>query len=163
MVIDFGCRNAIDPVFPMNGRNGMGQIQRNIIVIQALYHITGQAVREGADFQDSLDFTAFQGHTAGHDEANIATTEDDNFLTRQITFHVDHALSRTSREDASRTIARDTDGTACTFAATHREDNRLALYFHQSVSRADSGDRLVRVDAEDHGIDEDFDFWFIFD
>ena len=128
-----------------------------------MYHITGQAVREGADFQDSLDFTAFQGHAAGHDEADVATAEDDDFLTGQIAFHVDHALRCTGRKDASRTITGDTDGTACTFAASHGEDDRLALYFHQAVSRADSRNGLVGIDAEDHGVDEDFDFRFILD
>lgn len=39
----------------------------------------------------------------------------------------------------------------------------FALDFHQAVCRADSRNGLVGIDAEDHGVDEDFDFRFIFD
>ena len=62
MVVDFGRRNAADPIFPMDSRNRVRQIQGNIIVIEALNHVSRKTVGEGADFENGLYLAAFQSH-----------------------------------------------------------------------------------------------------
>ena len=66
-------------LFTMDSNDSVREVQRNIIVVQALNDITGKTVGEGADFQTSLNLAAFQAHTAGHNQTDIAAAEDNDF------------------------------------------------------------------------------------
>lgn len=97
----------------------MGKIQRNIIIVQALYNIAGQTVGERADFQHCLHLAAFKAHAARHDKADIAAAQNNDFVPGDIAFHVNHALCRTGGKYACGAFTRDTDSAAGTFAAAH--------------------------------------------
>ena len=114
-------------LFTMDSNDGVGEVQRNIIVVQTLNDITGKTVGEGADFQASLNLAAFQAHTASHNQADVAAAEDNDFVTRQIAFHINHTLSSAGSENASRTLARNTDSATGTLTAAHGQDNSFAF------------------------------------
>ena len=130
--------------------------------MQALYDVTGQAVGEGADFKYSLYFAAFEAHTASHYEADVARTQNNDFVTGQIAFHIYHTLCSACSEYASRTFTRSTDSATSTFTAAHGQNNGFAFKFQQTFFRANCDNGFIRFNFENHGINQGFDFRFVF-
>ena len=84
-------------------------------------------------------------------------------MSRQITFHIDHPLRRSGSKNTCRPFTRNSDRTACTFAAAHSQNNGSACNFQQSMFRADCNYRFVLQNFQNHRINQGFYFRFIFD
>ena len=157
LLVDPSRRDARDAVPAFDIRNRMRQVQRNPIVIQALHHVAREAVRERADLQHRLHLAALERHAPRHDEPDIPGAQDHDFMARQITFHIHHALRRPGRIDAGRPIAGNADGPARTLPAAHREDDRTGRQLHHSALRVHRQHGLIAAHLEHHRIDEDLD------
>ena len=162
LVVDFCHRDARDAVFSVNRNDGMRKMERNIIVVQALDDISREAVGERADFQHRLHFAAFQRHAPRHDQADVAGAENHDFLSGNISFHIDHALRRARRIDACGPRARNPYRAARALAAAHRQHDGLSFEFHDAARRIDGANGLVLPHFQDHRVDEDLDLWQVF-
>ena len=133
MFVNLGNIDGFNTVFTVNEGDGVGQLQRNIEVVEALDDVTGQAVGVRHDFSHTFDVRAFEGHTAGHDQSDIAGAEDNDFFTGHVAFHVDETLCGPGSEDAGRSESRNADGAGGSFAAAHGQDNSLSFKCHIAV------------------------------
>ena len=115
----------------------MGKIQRNSEIVQTLDNITGQTTGIGHDLNAGKYLCAFQRHAACHDQADITRSEDDDTLTDQITFHIQITLSGTRSEHTGGAGAGNCDCAACSFAASHRQNDGAGLQYLIAAGRRD--------------------------
>jgi len=94
--------NRLDALAPDDAFDRMAQVQRNIIIQQALDVVARQPGQVGHNFQHAVHMGAFQRQAAGHNHANIARAEDHELFARHVTFHVHPALGSARRIDARR-------------------------------------------------------------
>ena len=80
------------PFLTVNINDGVAQLQRDTKILQALDDVSLQTAGIGHQFCNHLHLCALQRHAAGHDQADVAGTEDDDFLTRHEAFHIDQTL-----------------------------------------------------------------------
>ena len=129
----------------------MGQIQRDVEVLQTLHDVAGQAAGIRHDLHAGQHFGPFQRHAAGHDQADVAAAEDEHPLAYQIALHVDIALGRTGGVDTGRAAARNANGTAGALPAAHAEDDASGFQNLIALFPADTVDLFVRGDLQHHG------------
>ena len=109
------------------------ELQGNAEIIQTLHDISLQAAGIGHQLRNHLDLRPFQGHTPGHDKADVTGTQDDEFLSRHKSVHIDKALGRSGGINARRTVARDIQRPSRPFPAAHGEDDGFGSERHQAV------------------------------
>ena len=71
MFIHPGDGHTRKTLISMDRSNRMAQVQRNVIVIQALFNVAGKAAGVWLDLKHSLDIGSLKGQTSGHDHADI--------------------------------------------------------------------------------------------
>ena len=151
VLVHLGNDSLFHAGFALNIHDGMGQIQRDVEVLQTLHDVAGQAAGIRHDLHAGQHFGPFQRHAAGHDQADVAAAEDEHPLAYQITLHVDIALGSTGGVDAGGAGARDADGTAGAFPAAHAEDDASGFQNLIALFPADTVDLFVRGDLQHHG------------
>ena len=114
-------------VFALNVTDGVGEIQGNIEIMQALDNVAGQASGIRHDLHAGQNFGSFQTHTASHDQANVTGTEDDHPAAYQVSFHVQIALRRASSEYACGSGTGNCDSAPGALTAAHGQDDRLGF------------------------------------
>ena len=121
-------------------RHGVGEHQRNTEIVQTLGDVTSQTARVGHQLADGLDLRALQGHAAGHDEADIARSQNDHLTAGHVALHVHEPLSRTRREDTRRASARDVESALGALAAAHGQHHSPCAEGEHPLGLADGGD-----------------------
>ena len=116
----------------------MAQIQRNAVIIQALFDVSRKSARIRLNLKDSKNFCALKRHSARHDHANIAGTEDDDVASHHRIFQVDVSLSHARRHHARRTLSRYRECAPRSLSTSHCEDNRIRLILQKSIRRCRS-------------------------
>ena len=134
----------------LNIHDGMGQIQGDVEVLQALHDVAGQAAGIRHDLHAGQYFGTFQRHAAGHDQADVAAAQNEHPFAYQIALHVDIALGRTGGVDTGRAAARNANGTAGALPAAHAEDDASGFQDLIALFPADAVDLFVRGDVQHH-------------
>jgi len=135
----------------------MAEVERNIVIHQALHVVAGEAGEEGHHFQHALHLRAFQRQAAGHDHADVARAEDDVALAGHIAFHVDPALGGAGGVHAGRACAGDADLGAGALAAAHGQHDGARLHIHKPAALAAGQDAPLRADIQHHGVEQRLD------
>ena len=136
----------------------MGQVQRDIIILQALDDIPVQPAGIGHDLHAREDLCALERHPARHNQANVPAAENQNPPPDHVALHIHIALGRPRRKDACRACPGDGDGTACALPTAHRQHdaprrkNLIAVCPAHGVHRAG---RTVK--REDHCVQPHLD------
>ena len=99
--------NAGYAIFSLNIDDCMGKQQRNVKILQALDDISLQTAGIGHQLGNGFDFRTFEGHSARHNQTDIAGAEDYYLFTRKKAFHIDETLGCTGGVNACRTEAGD--------------------------------------------------------
>ena len=150
--------HALHSFLSVDIHHGSTELQGNAEIIQTLHDISLQAAGIGHQLRNHLDLRPFQGHTPGHDKADVTGAQDDNFLSRHKSVHIDKALGRPSGINARRTVARDIQRPSRPFPAAHGEDDGFGSKRHQAVlpvHRRHCFFRSVigsRRDIQNHGV-----------
>ena len=151
--IDLGDGYAGQALLALDIDDGMAEIQRNIVVIEALNDIAVQAGRERHQLGTGEDLRALQRHAAGHDQADIAGAEDHDALAGHIAHEVDVLLRSTGGINTGAAGTRRRQRATRTLAAAHRQDDRLRLDDLHALRGRDTGHQMVfAVHRKDSGI-----------
>ena len=84
----------------MDRFHGMGKIERDIEVFQTLFDISGQTVGIRLQFGDADDLRPFQSHPSGHDQTDIAASQNEDSLADEVTLTVE----QTARDEKGCTL-----------------------------------------------------------
>ena len=134
----------------------MGEVEGDVKVLQALDDVPVQSAGIGHHFHAGQHLGAFQGHAAGHDQADVAAAQDHNPLAGQIAFHVDIALGGAGGEHARRTSAGDGDGAPGALPAAHSQHDGLGLLHAVAGGLAYHMYLALRGHLQHHGIQPHF-------
>lgn len=121
----------------MNFRDGMAQIQRNMIIVQALLQIAPQAAGNRLYFKYGLHMRALQCQPSGHNHANIPGAQYDDFMSHHTIVQIDVRLRRTGGKHTGWALARNGQRAARPFPAAHRQHNRLGLHLPEAKRAGD--------------------------
>jgi len=99
--------------------DSVAQVERNIVVIQTLRNVAGQAGGIWHQLEHSLHMGAFQGHSAGHNHTDIAGTQNNDLFAGHAVIEVHVRLRSTGREHAGRTFTGDAQRATAAFLAAH--------------------------------------------
>ena len=124
---DLGNDDALHAVPALNVRNGVGEIKRNVKVIEALHDVSRQTAGIRHDLDAGEHLRALERHAARHDETDVARAENDDAPADHVALNIKVALCSAGGENTCRTGARDGDRAAGALAAAHREDDGLCL------------------------------------
>ena len=105
----------------------MGEIKRNIVVLQALHNVPVQSVGIRHQLHAGENLRALQRHAARHNQADVTGAEDDDPFADHVAFHIDVALRGARGENTRGTVARNADSAAGSLSAAHGQNNRLRL------------------------------------
>ena len=152
---DLGDDDALDTVAALNVGNRMGQIKRDVKVVQALHDIARQAARIGHDLDAGEHLGALERHAARHNQADIARTENEHALADHVTLDIQITLRGAGGEHARRTGAGNRDGAAGAFTAAHCQHDGLCLQHFIAARRGDDVDLLVGRDVKHHCVQPD--------
>ena len=133
-----------------NIHNSMGKFQWNSKVIQTLHDVTLKAAGIRHQFRNHLNLGALQSHTTSHDQTNIAGTQDYNLTTRHVALDVNQSLCCTSRENTSRSVTRNIQGTTRSLTTTHGKDNSASLNLEETILAVHSCNHLILGNIHDH-------------
>ena len=133
----------------------MGQVQRDVEIVQALDDVAGQAAGIGHDLHAGQDLGAFQCHAAGHDQADVAAAQDQDTLAHHVAFHVDIALGGACGVHTGGAGARRADGTAGALTAAHAQNDALGLNDLVALGLGDAVHFLIRGHFQHHGVQLD--------
>ena len=128
--------NRFDPVIADDPFHGMAEVERNVVIHQALDIIAGQTRQERHHFENTFHFCTFKGEAAGHDHADIAGTQNNKAFAGHKSFHVHPALGGTGGKYSRWARAGDADLSARFFATAHREDDGPGLDIHNTAALA---------------------------
>ena len=149
---DLGHDGLFHTVLALNIHDGVGEVQGDVKVVQALHDIAGQATGVGHHFYAGQHLCTLKGHAAGHDQADVTAAEDQHPLAHQIAFHVHIALCCTGGVHAGRAGARGADGTAGALAAAHAQHDAFCLDDLVAVLLGDAVHLFVRGHFQHHGV-----------
>ena len=152
---DLGNDDALHAVLALNVRNGVGEIKRNVKVIEALHDVSRQTAGIRHDLDAGEHLRALERHAARHDETDVARAENDDAPADHVALDIKVALCSAGGENACRTGARDGDRAAGALAAAHREDDGLCLKVLIAALGGDDVNVLVRGDVQHHGVQTD--------
>ena len=150
LVIHLRNRNARETLAPLNVDHGMAEHEGDIVVLQALDDVAVEAAGIGHQLHAGQHLGALKGHAAGHDEADIATAEDDHALAGHIALKVDKFLRRAGGEHARAARAGRGQRAAGPLAAAHGQHDGPGLKELHALVPAHSGHEALAVHAE-HG------------
>ena len=148
--IHLGNGHAFQAFAAADIRDGVAEIERNIIVLEALNDVPVQAGGIRHELHTGKDFCPLKGHPPGHDQADIARTEDHNAFPRHQAFQVDEALRGPGGIDSGAAGAGRTKRATGTLAAAHGQDDRLGMNDLQAAGGGNAGHGMVRRDGK-HG------------
>ena len=151
VLVHLGHNGLFHPGIALNVHDGVGQVQRDVKILQALHNVAGQAAGIGHDLHAGQHLGPFQRHPPGHDQADVAAAQNEHPFAYQIALHVDIALGGTGGVDAGRAGARDADGPAGALPAAHAEDDALCFEDLVALLLADTVDLFIRRDLQHHG------------
>ena len=141
----------------MHARHRVVEQKGYAVVLQTLDDVALQAAGIGHDLRHKFDFRALPGHAPGHNQANIAGTEDDHALAGQIAVDVGQPLRRARRVDARGPRAGNAQCTAGPLAAAHGQYHRAGLQRGEPALGRNAGHRAVLADLQHHRVQPDFD------
>ena len=162
LCIHFGYRHAGQAFPALNVDHRVAQKQRNVVVMQALNDIAVQAAGIRHQFHTGQHFGTLKGHTAGHDQANIAAAQNDHPFAGHIAFQIDEFLSRAGGINTRAAGTRGRQRAPGTFPAAHRKDQRARFEQLNALFFADGGDEAVFVDGKNGGAAAHFNAQFLY-
>ena len=77
--VHLGDGHPFQPLPAVDVGDGVAQVEGDVVVVEALLDVPGQAPGIGLNLIDTLYMGPFQGHAPGHDEADIAAAQDHHF------------------------------------------------------------------------------------
>ncbi len=140
---DFRNRDAGQTIASFNAGHRMGQIQRNVIVMQALHNVSVQTGGEGHQFHAGQDLGALERHAAGHDQADITAAQNHNTFTGHKAFQVDELLGCTGCINPGAARTRRAQRSTGALTTAHGQDHSLCLNYLKAFGGADAGNMLV--------------------
>ena len=140
----------------MDLHHGGAEVKRNTEIIEALLDVTNEAAGIGHDLAHGLHLGTLKGHTARHNEADIAGAEDHHGLAHHIALAVDQLLGGTGAVNACRTGAADIEGTAAALTTAHGQHHGAGLDLQNTLTVA-GGDHAVGADGGNGGFGINFD------
>ena len=132
------------------------ELQRNIIILQALHIIAREAGEIGHDLKNPFNLGAFKGQPSRHDHANIAGTEDHKALAGHETFYIYPALGGAGSIYTRRACAGQAHLGARAFTAAHGKDQCFGLKFLNAALPAGNEQPPVRCGFKDHAVQKGF-------
>ena len=160
--VNLGNGNACNPLFSVNFRHGMAQLQRNIIVVETLYNISLKAAGIWHQLGYHLHLSSLQRHTPCHDKPDITRAQDYNFLSHAVAFYIHQTLGSSRRKNAGRPVTRNIEGPSRALPASHGQDDCACLDSHKSFFSVDVGDFFFTVDINYHRIQPVRNFFFCY-
>ena len=101
----------------------MTEKKRNIVILQALNDIAVQAGGIGHDLNAGEDFGSLKRHAAGHDQSDIAGTENNDTPPGHESFQIDKTLCCAGRIDSRAPGSGRAERSARPFTAAHGKDH----------------------------------------
>ena len=144
--------HARQAALPLDLRHRVGQIQRDIIIVQALHDVARQTAGIRHHLNAGQHLRALQRHAAGHDKADIARAQNHHAAAHHVALNVQIPLGRARGEYASRARARDGNGAARAFAAAHAQHDGRGLQHNVAVLFIDGVDAFFRRDGQHHRV-----------
>ena len=146
--------HAREPVGAEHARDRVAQVQRDVIVVQALVDVARQTRGGGLGLVHAEHLRALKRQAARHDEPDVAAAEDDAAAGRQLAEQVRKVLRGAGREHARRARAVDKDLLCRALAAAGGQHERARLVAGDAVA-ADGADRKAAgrfLHARDEGL-----------
>ena len=154
LVVHLGHYHLLHPGFAPNVRNGVGQIQRNIKILQALHNVALQPAGIRHYLYAGQHLGALQGHTPSHNQPNVTGAENDHTLAHHVALHIHIPLGSTGSEHTGRARAGNGDGAAGALSAPHGQHDALGLQHPVALFLAYRVHLLLRGHLEHHGVQE---------
>ena len=151
LLVHPGDRHTLQPPVSVDAGDRVREVERDVVVVQALQHVAGQAGGVRQHLVDRLHVRAFQRQPPGHDHADVAGTQDDDLPGRHPVVEVDVSLRHARRVHAGRPLARDGQRAARALPAAHRERDGAGMVHHKSFAGHDR-DRTLRRDLRHRGV-----------
>ena len=145
-------RDPLQALLSHDIRHRVGQVQGDVVIPEALDDIAVQAAGIGHQFHAGQNLCALQGHTAGHDQADVAAAEDDDPFPHQISLDIEEALGCSGGKNAGAARAGNGDGAPGAFAAAHGKDHGPRPDGAIAVDGVEEADAFILRDLQDHGI-----------
>ena len=152
MAVHLRKRDALEAFLTLDIHDGMAQLQRNPIVVEALHDVSLESAGIRHELRHDLDLRTLEGHPSRHDEANVSGSEDHHLPSRHEALHVNETLRRTCREDTGRTITRNVECASRPLTAAHRQYDGLRLDLEEPLLTIHRRHHLRRTDIHDHGV-----------
>ena len=129
----------------------MGEKERDVVVLEALHHIPGEAAGVREDLNYCKHLRTLEGEPPRHDHPDVPGTEDHDPLPDHEVFEVDEMLGSPCCVDPCGSGPRDPDGSSRAFPAPHGKDDCACLY-HLETIRCGSDDPPFRGKFQDHAV-----------
>ena len=146
--------NLLDPFFSDDIGNGVAEVERNIIIVEALDNIAVEPVGIGAKLDAGKHLGTLQRHAASHDKTDIAGAENDHPTTDHVALHIDIALRRPRGKDTGGTIAGNGNSAAGTLPAAHCQHDSAGTKLLITLNGIDAADTAVGGDLHHHRIQQ---------
>ena len=136
-----------------HARHGGGEVQGNVIVVQALCNVARKAGGCILNFVYALHFSALERQAAGHDHADVAAAEDHAFFRGHAAHEVDEMLRRARGVNAGGAVAVDPNLAGRFFPAAAGQHERITFLIENAVLRLDfqpeaAARQLLRIQDE---------------
>ena len=112
---------------PMDGNDGMAQLQRDAEIFQTLNDVSLQAAGIGHQLRNHFHLRPFHRHSPRHDQTDIPGTEDHHLTSGHPALHIDQPLGGSCRIDSCRAVSRQIQRSPRTLPAAHCQDHGLRL------------------------------------
>ena len=127
----------------MNVHDGVGQIQRDAVILQALDDIAVEAAGIGHELHAGQHLRPLQRHAPGHDEADVPAAQDHHPAAGHVALQVHEFLGGAGAVNAGAAGAGDGQRPPGPLPAAHGQHHGLRLKHLQSVFPAHGGDAPV--------------------